>query len=191
MREHMTRIEVIVQGNSSSIRLRGKEHHKAITLRSGKQTVESTTDSTIAPQDTGEVIPGENVESEELFDVPNNEVPQIVTYMPNVNIPLVDALVQILNYGKSIKELLFKKEKLNDMETIALTKGCSVVLTNKLPHKMKDLESFTIPCSTGNHYLDKALCDLGASINLMPLSTFQKLGIDNMKPTAVTLQLVD
>lgn len=56
---------------------------------------------------------------------------------------------------------------------------------------MKDHGSFTIPCSIGNHYLRKALCDLGASINLMLLSTFRKLGIGHMKPTVVTLQLAD
>ncbi|XP_052479571.1 uncharacterized protein LOC128034769 [Gossypium raimondii] len=192
--------EAIVQGNSSSIRAleaqlgqltsnlntrplgtlpsdtknpipRWKEHCKAITLRSGKETGEPTTDSTVAPQDTGEVIPSEKVEFEELVDVPNKEVPQIVTHMPN--------------------ELLFKKKKLSDMETIALTEGCSAVLTNKLPPKMKEAGSFTIPCSIGNHYLGKALCDLGASINLMPLSTFRKLGIGNMKPTAVRLQIAE
>ena len=108
-----------------------------------------------------------------------------------VNIPLVDALVQILNYGKFMKELLSKKKKLSDMETIALTEGYSAFLTNKLPPKMKDPGSFTIPCSIGNHYLGKALCDFGASINLMPLFTFRKLGIGHMEPTAVTLQLAD
>ena len=91
-----------------------------------------------------------------------------------------------------MKELLSKKKKkLSDIETIVLTEGCSVILTNKLPPKMKDPGSFTIPCSIGNHYLGKALCDLGANINLMPLSTFRKLGIGHMKPTTVTLQLVD
>ncbi|XP_017647650.1 uncharacterized protein LOC108487808 [Gossypium arboreum] len=90
-----------------------------------------------------------------------------------------------------MNELLSKKKKLSDMETIALPKGCSTLLTNKLPLKMKDPWSFTIPCSIGNYYLGKALCDLRASINLMPLSTFKKLGIGHIKPTAVTLQLVD
>ncbi|XP_040960247.1 uncharacterized protein [Gossypium hirsutum] len=90
-----------------------------------------------------------------------------------------------------MKELLSKKNKLIDIETIALTEGCSAILTNKLPLKLKDPGSFTILCSTGNHYLGKALCDLGASIKLMPLSTFKKFGIDHMKSTTVTLQLVD
>ncbi|XP_040963895.1 uncharacterized protein [Gossypium hirsutum] len=92
--------------------------------------------------------------------------------------------------SSSIRELLSKKKKLSDIETIALTEGCSALLTNQLPLKMKGPGSFTIPCSFGNHYLRKALCNLGANINLMPLSTFKKLGIGHMKLAAVTLQLV-
>ncbi|XP_017636030.1 uncharacterized protein LOC108478115 [Gossypium arboreum] len=83
-----------------------------------------------------------------------------------------------------MKEFLSKKKKLNDMETIALTKGYSSLLTNKFPLKIKDPGSFTIPCSIGNHYL-------GASINIMSLSTFKKLGIGHMKPTTVALKLAD
>ncbi|XP_017635505.1 uncharacterized protein LOC108477469 [Gossypium arboreum] len=90
-----------------------------------------------------------------------------------------------------MKNLLSKKKKLADIETIALTESCSDILTNKLPPKLKDLESFTIPCSIGNQYLGKALCNLGTSINLMPLSTFRKLGIGHVKSTMVTLQLTD
>ncbi|XP_017620912.1 uncharacterized protein LOC108465108 [Gossypium arboreum] len=77
------------------------------------------------------------------------------------------------------------------METIALIEGCSSVLTNELPPKMKDPRSFTIPCSINNHYLGKALYGLRASINLMPLSSFKKLGIGPIKPTTMTLQLAD
>ncbi|XP_016690859.1 uncharacterized protein [Gossypium hirsutum] len=99
--------------------------------------------------------------------------------------------VRYANKDKGIQELLSKKKKLSDMETTALTKGCSTILTNQLPPKMKDPRSFTILCPIGNNYLGKALCDLGASINVMPLSTFKKLRIGHMKPTTVTLQLVD
>ena len=90
-----------------------------------------------------------------------------------------------------MKDLLSKKKKLTDIETITLTEGCSVVLTNKLPLKLNDPGSFTIPCSIGNHYLGTTLCNFGASINLMPLSTFRKLRIGHTKSTALTLQLVD
>ncbi|KAA3479778.1 hypothetical protein EPI10_020263 [Gossypium australe] len=56
---------------------------------------------------------------------------------------------------------------------------------------MKDLGSFTIPYKNGESYCGKALCDLGASIKLMPMSVFKKLGIGNVIPTTVTLQLPD
>ncbi|KAL4272977.1 hypothetical protein GQ457_13G016720 [Hibiscus cannabinus] len=65
------------------------------------------------------------------------------------------------------------------------------MLNNRLPPKLKDLGSFTIPCAICNHYVGKALCDLGASINLMPKSVFQRLGIGKARPTTVMLQLAD
>ena len=60
-----------------------------------------------------------------------------------------------------------------------------------MPQKLKDPGSFTIPCIIGNCTFDKVLCDLGASINLMPLSIMQKLGLEEPKPTNVSLQLAD
>ncbi len=57
--------------------------------------------------------------------------------------------------------------------------------------KLKDPGSFTIPCMIGNSLFEKALCDLGASINLMPLSVYKKLGLGEAKPTTVSLQLAD
>ena len=51
--------------------------------------------------------------------------------------------------------------------------------------------SFTIPCTIGSINFDKALCDLGASINLMPLSILQNLGLKEPTPSNVILQLAD
>ena len=56
---------------------------------------------------------------------------------------------------------------------------------------MKDLDSFTIPCKIGNSIFERALCDLGANINLMPLSIFKRLGLGKARPMTVTLQLAD
>lgn len=56
---------------------------------------------------------------------------------------------------------------------------------------MTDPGSFTIPCFIGNSYCGKTLCDLGASINLMPMSVFRQLGVGEVRPTTVTLQLAD
>ncbi|XP_062114279.1 uncharacterized protein LOC133825337 [Humulus lupulus] len=74
---------------------------------------------------------------------------------------------------------------------VALIEGCSAILKNKIPPKLKDPGSFTIPCSIGCRDVGRALCDLGACINLMPMSIFKKLGIAKARPTTVTLQLAD
>ena len=84
----------------------------------------------------------------------------------HINIPFLDAIQQIPTYAKFMKEILTKRRKLDDHETVMLTHDYSVILQNKLPPKLKDPDSFTIPCIIGESYFDKALCDLGASINL-------------------------
>ncbi|KAL5581503.1 hypothetical protein UlMin_013945 [Ulmus minor] len=95
------------------------------------------------------------------------------------------------NYVKFMKDVLTNKRRLGEFETVALTKECSLQLQTKIPPKLKDPGSFTIPCSIGNTYCGRALCDLGASINLMPMSVFKQLGIGEARPTTVTLQLAD
>ncbi|KAL5569533.1 hypothetical protein UlMin_026108 [Ulmus minor] len=109
----------------------------------------------------------------------------------HINIPLVEALQQMPNYVKFMKDVLTNKRNLGEFETVALTNECSLLLQSKIPPKLKDPGSFTIPCSIGNTYCGRALCDLGASINLMPMSVFKKLGIGDARPTTVTLQLAD
>ncbi|XP_062094154.1 uncharacterized protein LOC133800216 [Humulus lupulus] len=109
----------------------------------------------------------------------------------HINIPLVEALEQMPNYVKFMKDVLTRKRRLGEFETVTLTKECSSFLQDKLPPKLKDPGSFTIPCTIGDTYCGMALCDLGASINLMPMSIFKQLGIGEVRPTTVTLQLAD
>ncbi|KAJ9535162.1 hypothetical protein OSB04_un001759 [Centaurea solstitialis] len=109
----------------------------------------------------------------------------------HINIPLIDAIEQMPNYAKFLKDILSKKKKLNEYETVALTEGCNALVTNTLPPKLKDPRCFTIPCSIGGKEIGKALCDLGVSINLMLLPVFNTLGIGQVKPTTVTLILAD
>ena len=78
-----------------------------------------------------------------------------------------------------------------DFETVNLIEECSSILQRKLSQKLKDPSSFTIPYTIGNVIFERALCDLGASINLMPLSIFKRLGLGEARPTTVTLQLAD
>ena len=91
------------------------------------------------------------------------------------------------NYAKSIKEVMANKRKLEDYETVKLTEECSAILQRKLRQKVKDLGSFTIQCTIGDSTFDEALCELGARINLMPLSVFRKLGLREVNPTTISL----
>ncbi|PIN22518.1 DNA-directed DNA polymerase [Handroanthus impetiginosus] len=109
----------------------------------------------------------------------------------HINIPFAEALEQMPSYVKFMKDILSKKRRLGDYETAALTEECNAIIQNKLPPKLKDPGSFTIPCTIGTHFSGRALCDLGASINLMPYSIYRTLGLGEAKPTSITLQLAD
>ena len=93
----------------------------------------------------------------------------------HINIRFAEALEQMPGYVKFLKDILSKKRKLGDYETVYLSEECSAILQKKLPPKLKDPGSFTIPCAIGNAVFERALCDLGASINLMSWSIFKKL----------------
>ena len=99
----------------------------------------------------------------------------------HINIPFANNLEQILNYVKFLKDIISKKTRLEEFETVKLSEEWSAILQKKLPQKLKDLGSFTLPCTIGNLFFDKVLCDLGASINLIPLSVCRKLGFEEMK----------
>ncbi|XP_050213909.1 uncharacterized protein LOC126665222 [Mercurialis annua] len=108
-----------------------------------------------------------------------------------INIPFTEALAQIPSYAKFLKEIISNKNKLEEYATVGLTEECSARLQRKLPPKLKDPGIFSIPCVIGNVDVANCLCDLGASINLMPLWLVRKLRITKMKPTTVSLQLAD
>ena len=94
-------------------------------------------------------------------------------------------------YAKFLKEILSKKRKIAEEGIVNLTATCSAIIQKKLPAKIKDPGSFTIPCSIGKYEFKKALCDSRASINLMPLSVVQRLSLGELTLTAITLQMAD
>ena len=108
-----------------------------------------------------------------------------------INIPFAEVISQMPLYEKFLKEILSKKRKIAEEGIVNLTATCSAIIQQKLPTKMKDLGSFTIPCSIGKYEFKKALCDSGASINLMPLSVVQRLNLGELTPTTITLQMAD
>ena len=108
-----------------------------------------------------------------------------------INIPFAEVISQMPLYAKFLKEVLSKKRKIAEEGIVNLTATCSAIIQQKLPAKMKDPSNFTIPCSIGKYEFKKALCDSGASINLMPLSVVQRLSLGELTPTAITLQMAD
>ncbi|XP_057747673.1 uncharacterized protein LOC130966870 [Arachis stenosperma] len=95
----------------------------------------------------------------------------------HINIPFAEALEKMPLYAKFMKELLTYKRNWKEQEIVVLTKECSAIIQHNLYEKMPDPGSFVIPCTIGDVTIQRALCDLGASINLMPLSVMKKLQI--------------
>nr|GEX99387.1 reverse transcriptase domain-containing protein [Tanacetum cinerariifolium] len=109
----------------------------------------------------------------------------------NFNISFVDALILMPKFGPSIKSLLTKKDILRELTKTPLNKHCSAVLLNKFPEKLGDPDKFLIPCDFPGMAECLALADLGASINLMPLSVWNNISLPDFSPTCMTLELAD
>nr|GFB99840.1 reverse transcriptase domain-containing protein [Tanacetum cinerariifolium] len=109
---------------------------------------------------------------------------------PNQEI-FADALILTPKFGPTIKSLLTNKDKLYELARTPLNEHCSAVLLKKLPKKLGDPNKFLIPCDFPRIDECLALADLGASINLMPLSVWNKLSLPELTPTLMTLELAD
>ena len=199
----------------------GNEHVKAVMLRSGKELEAKGQSPVIEEVETEKVIQtGQNddankeqlnekqseensTEAKAILSIPYPQClkkhkldKQFTKFMDvfkklHINIPFADALEQMPSYVKFMKDILSQKRRLADFEIVNLTEECSAILQRKLPQKLKDPGSFNIPCTIGNAIFERALCDFGSIINLMPLSIFKRLGLGEARPTTVTLQLAD
>ncbi|GJR50783.1 reverse transcriptase domain-containing protein [Tanacetum coccineum] len=107
------------------------------------------------------------------------------------DISFADALLLMPRFAPTIKSLLMNKEKLLELAKIPLNENCSAMLLKKLPEKLGDPGKFLIPCNFPGIEVCHALADLGASINLMPLSIWKKLSLPELTPTRMTLELAD
>ncbi|GJT51214.1 reverse transcriptase domain-containing protein [Tanacetum coccineum] len=102
-----------------------------------------------------------------------------------------DALLYMPIFASMFKSLLNNKEKLFDLTKTPVNKNCSAVILKKLPEKLGDPDKFLIPCDFPELVECLALADLGASINLMPLSIWKKLSLPELTPTQMILELAD
>jgi hypothetical protein len=108
-----------------------------------------------------------------------------------INIPFLDAIQKVSSYAKFLKDLITVKRKTNVPKKVCLTEHVSSILQCKLPIKHKNPGCPTISCMIGVSRIEKALLDLGASVNLLPYSVYLQLGLGELKPTSMTLQLAD
>ncbi|GKE60656.1 reverse transcriptase domain-containing protein [Tanacetum coccineum] len=107
------------------------------------------------------------------------------------DISFADALLLMPRFAPTIKSLLMNKENLLELAKIPLNENCSAMLLKNLPEKLGDPGKFLIPCNFPGMDVCHALADLGASINLMPLSIWKKLSLPDLTPTRMTLELLD
>nr|XP_016506505.1 PREDICTED: uncharacterized protein LOC107824269 [Nicotiana tabacum] len=90
-----------------------------------------------------------------------------------------------------MKDLMSCKFDFQNLAMVTLTQTCSAVVTRPIAEKLSDPGSFTIPYIIDNFAFTKALCDLGSSINLMPLAIYKRLGMGRAIPMSMLLQLAD
>ncbi|GKD53199.1 reverse transcriptase domain-containing protein [Tanacetum coccineum] len=108
-----------------------------------------------------------------------------------INVPLVDVLAGMPNYGKFLKELVSNKHKLEQISATFLSDESSALIQNKVPPKVGDPRSFFIPCNFNKAFSCDALADLGARINFMPYTLYAKLSLETLKPTKMSVRLAD
>ncbi|GJY63407.1 reverse transcriptase domain-containing protein [Tanacetum coccineum] len=106
-------------------------------------------------------------------------------------ISFADALIHMPKFASMFKKMLNNKDKLIELTKTPLNENCSAVVLKKLPEKLGDPGRFLIPCDFSEFDSYLALADLGASINLMPLSIWKKLQLPGLTETKMVLELAD
>ncbi|XP_039833124.1 uncharacterized protein LOC120693998 [Panicum virgatum] len=99
--------------------------------------------------------------------------------------------MQVPTYAKYLKDILNNKKPLPSTKVVHLMEECSAAILNQPSQKNKDPENPTISCSNGTQHFGQALCDLGASVSVMPKVVFDKIMHATLAPTAMCLQLAD
>nr|GEV39553.1 hypothetical protein [Tanacetum cinerariifolium] len=184
-----------------------KEDLKGITTRSGTayqgptipttssslpQVIESETEVTKdTPNQKLSILYPSKLHDQKLRDKANDQKEKIFQIFKDLDfsISFAYALILMPKFSQSIKSLLTNKDKLFKLARTLLNKHSSVVLLKKLPEKLGDPDKFLIPCDFPGIDICLALADLGASINLMPLSVWNKLSLPQLTPTLMTLEL--
>nr|GEZ06236.1 reverse transcriptase domain-containing protein [Tanacetum cinerariifolium] len=163
--------------------------NSASTLISGtlpSNTIANPRSGRNEPEATKDIVHPTNNRSTEDVQPQVVQSKSLIRISEPVNSPIIEPVTS--PFGPSIKSLLTNKDKLCELSRTLLNEHCSAVLLKKLPEKLGDHGKFLIPFD----FLEKAEClalaDLGASINLMPLSVWNKVYLPDMTPTCMTLK---
>nr|GFB25147.1 reverse transcriptase domain-containing protein [Tanacetum cinerariifolium] len=132
-------------------------------------------------------------DDEKRHDQANGQIEKFYEIFKEMSfeISFADALILMPKFASTLKALIGNKEKLNEMARTTMNEHCSAVILNKLPRKLGDPGKFLIPCEFPGMDECLALADLGASINLMPISVWEGLSLPELTPTCITLELAD
>nr|GFA47898.1 reverse transcriptase domain-containing protein [Tanacetum cinerariifolium] len=187
-----------------------KEDLKGITTRSGVAYQGPTipTPSKVVKQGTKPVVAPVSVpmpnlkpsipypsrrDNERRRDQANEQIKKFYEIFKDMSfkISFTDALILMPKFASTLKALIGNKEKLSEMARTPMNEHCSAVILNKLPRKLGDPGKFLIPCEFPGIDECLSLADLGASINLMPVSMWEGLLLLKLTPTCMTLELVD
>jgi hypothetical protein len=196
---------------------KGPETTMAIQTRSGKETKDP--ECSVGPMKSKLSAETEEFAKEELTEIiteePEFEMPGEHTKIPqlkphyfrgkldnhfemfveivrrlSINMPLLNSL-QVPTYSRYVKHILANKYEIATLRVnhVKMSEQCSAAIANGL-EKQKDPGCQTIPCSVGSFKFEKALCDLGASVSIMPRDVFEKLRLP-LEPTGMCLELGD
>ncbi|CAL1359634.1 unnamed protein product [Linum trigynum] len=109
----------------------------------------------------------------------------------HLNIHFLEAMAHMSRYAMYLKGFVTKKPMFEGLANVTLGEKCSAFLLSRLPKKQSDSGSFTIPLGIGNHHIENALADLGASVIVMPYKLFKKLEVGELKTTKLSITLAD
>ena len=193
-------------GSTSEPNARIDEVKAVVTLRSGTELRPAVPDPAKKAPTVIEPLEEEQPAGEEVkYSVPppfpqalqkrkksvnQTEILEVLRQV-KVNIPLLDMIKQVPTYAKFLKDLCTVKRGLNVNKKAFLTEQVSAIIECKTPVKYKDPVCPTIFVNIGGTCVEKALLDLGASVNLLPFTMYKQLGLGKLKPTTITLSLAD
>ncbi|GMP71332.1 hypothetical protein CsSME_00029789 [Camellia sinensis var. sinensis] len=173
----------------------GKQHEQVqavVALRSGRELEPQSVASDVTRVRKGDHGGSPSESKGEGETLKRDELVPSTPYVPKAPFPqCLDTPSPFNKKAASMEAMMERKSRTHVSQKVLLTEQVSSILLNDTPPKLNDPGAPTIACIIGDHFIDRALLDLGASVNLLPYSVYEEFGLGELKPTTVTLQLAD